>query len=134
MKKIRKFFVALALVFATGCSLLGGSTEAKAKEGWEKIQATRGETYYESCEYYHIYNVAAAAGAIYENNNVFDGKIFYNAYHEENQIWDYYRYKIASKQLDVVTYADWTIARQLSRSEGVAYHGYLGKAALESAE
>ena len=129
MKKIRNMVVAFLLLFATGCSLIGGGSEAKdakAKEGWEMIQTRKGEGYYDSCEYYHIYNLGAI-NPIYTNNNVYDGKIFYEAYYEDGWAADYYRYTIANKNLESISYEDFVGARQLARSEGVAYHGTLGE-------
>ena len=72
MKRIRTIAISFLMLLATSCSLLGGAGDAKAKEGWKAIQGRKGETYYESCEWYFIQDISIAIGSVYKGNNVFD--------------------------------------------------------------
>jgi hypothetical protein len=131
MKKFIKVILAFLMIVVTGCSLLGGSNDAKAKEGWESIQGRKGETYYESCEYYHVYNISKVVGKIYENNNVFDGRVFYYAYNETTNVGDYYKYDTKTKRLDEIGWDEFYFVERNGSDPEVAHHGYLGKDAEE---
>ena len=134
MKRIRTIAISFLMLLATSCSLLGGAGDAKAKEGWKAIQGRKGETYYESCEWYFIQDISIAIGSVYKGNNVFDGKVYYNAWNDETNVWDYWKYDTKSKNLTEADIGEWIFVERNGSVEGVGSHGFLGKAAEENSQ
>ena len=132
MKTLRKIALSFFMVLATSCSLLGGAHDAKAKEGWELLQQRKGETYYESCEWYHVIDFGAVIGGFYDNGTIYDNRVFYYAYNDSTNVGDYWEYNTKSRQLTVIEREEYRfISRNGKGQEPNIYHGYLGKAAEE---
>lgn len=135
MKRIRAIVLSFFMLLATSCSLLGGAHDAKAKEGWEMIQSRKGETYYESCEWYHVIDMGAVVGGVYENGTIFDNRVFYHAYNDTTGVGDYWEYNTKSGQLKETSWETvWFVERNASGQEPNIYSGVLGKAAEENAQ
>lgn len=133
MKTIRRIALSFLLILATGCSLLGGGKDAKAKEGWEMLQSRKGETYYESCEWIHVIDMGSVVGGVYENGTIYDNRVFYYAYNDSTNVGDYWVYNTKSGQLNEVDWMEYHfVERQASGSEPYIYQGVLGKAAEEN--
>ena len=132
MKTLRKIALSFFMVLATSCSLLGEANDAKAKEGWELLQSRKGETYYESCEWYHVIDFGAVIGGVYDNGTKFDNHVFYCAYNDSTNVRDYWDYNTKTRQLNVADdYEYFMISRNGKGQEPNIYHGVLGKAAEE---
>ena len=130
MKTLRKIALAFFMVLATSCSLLGGAHDAKAKEGWKLIEQRKGETYYESCEWYHVIDFGAVIGGVYDNGTIYDNRVFYHAYNDSTNVSDYWEYNTKSGQLkEADYYAYFMIARNGKGQEPNIYYGVFGKEA-----
>ena len=99
MKTLRKIALSFFMVLATSCSLLGGAHDAKAKEGWELLQQRKGETYYESCEWYHVIDFGAViSGQLQEADYYAYFMISRNGKGQEPNIYHGYLGKAAEEQ------------------------------------